>query len=431
MTDDDLLFLINQGRAPDVIRALDADPSKAHAKARGTTALGLACGSVGRFPEMFDVVVALLARGAPVNEPDQHGATPLAEATRVRNLPLVEHLLAAGADPSAAGAEGSAPLVSAADSFPLLDCLLRAGADPNRGGIRGQTPLQRALEDACFERLIAAGAVYTLRAAVARGDIGRVEALVRANPDAVLGDPDPVDLDSLACLNGGRHDRGRKVARRIRQILDSVRPPPSPFAAAIQAMDRDEQTQLKTLLRAHPELATARGAGGRSLLHFAISAQVFQVQPFLSLLVAAGAPIDATDDTGCTALALAASANAARPIPFLLSAGADPYRKDASGRSPVVKAALASRCADEALGPFLKHGVEVDVTLAAILCDATKSRAAQAESALASDVAPNTLRKWAKETTELRVASAWWSGDPPAIAAAEAEGRAVLALIPV
>lgn len=86
-----------------------------------------------------------LARNIPdgVNITGRDGMTPLLVAVRQVELPMVEALLAAGADPN--GAPGNEPLVTAirVKDLSIARALLKAGADPN-GRHDDETPLHLA-----------------------------------------------------------------------------------------------------------------------------------------------------------------------------------------------------------------------------------------------------------------------------------------------
>jgi ankyrin repeat protein len=75
-----------------------------------------------------------VARGAPLDEQDAHGATALALATQMGFEEAVEALLAAGADPNLADESGMTPLEVAEEhgAHDTAALLLRHGGKPNR-----------------------------------------------------------------------------------------------------------------------------------------------------------------------------------------------------------------------------------------------------------------------------------------------------------
>jgi hypothetical protein len=107
---------------------------------------------------------------------------------------LVRALLASGADPAHAGAEGTTPLHAAAlaDRADAAAALLEAGAPVDAVDRDGRTPLSHAASAAMVDALVGAGAdvdhaaadgtTATMQAA-ARGDAGALRALLDAGAD--------------------------------------------------------------------------------------------------------------------------------------------------------------------------------------------------------------------------------------------------------
>src|ERR1035438_3521145 len=79
-----------------------------------------------------EAVRALLKNRALVNNPEPDGTTPLAWAARADDLPLVETLLSAGANPKAPNRYGVTPLeLATTNGNPaMVGALLKSGADP-------------------------------------------------------------------------------------------------------------------------------------------------------------------------------------------------------------------------------------------------------------------------------------------------------------
>lgn len=118
-----------------------------------------------------DVVQALLALGVNVNMPvldsqyfsARRRAPPVLVATRHGRAPIVEALLAAGADPDARDDRGWTAIIQAgADSnLTIVNSLIAAGADVNAAADSGATALGCALPQrvaGVTEALVAAGA---------------------------------------------------------------------------------------------------------------------------------------------------------------------------------------------------------------------------------------------------------------------------------
>lgn len=93
---------------------------------RGSTVLAMAVEN-GR----FDLVKALIERGAKTDFIDESGASLLMIAVQNRKAETVKVLLQLGADPNLPNAEGKTPLMMAViqDDQDIVDILLKAGAN--------------------------------------------------------------------------------------------------------------------------------------------------------------------------------------------------------------------------------------------------------------------------------------------------------------
>lgn len=105
----------------------------------------------------------LLKAGAPANERDDDGATPLAWAAMRSNVELARQLLQAGADPNLTNELGVSPLAVAVmnGSAELAALLIEHRADPNVSRENGETPLMIAARMGrvdMMKRLLASGA---------------------------------------------------------------------------------------------------------------------------------------------------------------------------------------------------------------------------------------------------------------------------------
>src|SRR5215831_4481772 len=82
-------------------------------------------------------------KSADINAAEADGSTPLLWAANLNDLDLVSRLLKAGANPNVRNKLGSTPLAEAAfnANAEMIRALLDAGADPNAAGPDGQTPL--------------------------------------------------------------------------------------------------------------------------------------------------------------------------------------------------------------------------------------------------------------------------------------------------
>src|SRR5579862_6165338 len=87
-------------------------------------------------------VEMIAKKTADVNAAEADGSTPLLWAANLNDPDLVSRLLKAGANPKVRNQLGSTPLGEAAfnANTEILKALLDAGADPNASGADGQTP---------------------------------------------------------------------------------------------------------------------------------------------------------------------------------------------------------------------------------------------------------------------------------------------------
>jgi ankyrin repeat protein len=239
----------------------------------------------------------LIAAGASLEARDRLGAMALARAARAGHVPLVELFLAQGAAIDARNLMGATALYGAAENErqATVALLLAKGADPNLPGRSGVTPLAAAAfkgNGRIADQLIARGA-----------------------------DPNAVDSTGKAAIT---YAAARGFALIVRRLL----------AAGVDPR-RAYGNDLTALMWAagHEE-----GVGARAALDV------------VELLLEAGAPIDAADNRGRTALMMAAEIGDADVVEHLLGGGADPAIADKSGKraldlaaSEGVRAKLAAR----------------------------------------------------------------------------------------
>ena len=132
-----------------------------------------------------------------------------------------------------------------------------------------------------------------------------------------------------------------------------------PFMAAYKALERRDLSALRMLLRAHPNLATARGTNGNTLLNLEISlaSRANPTAPGCTeALLEAGADPNEANDRGWTPLHAAAYANAPALADRLIQAGAAvDAEAHGAGGTPLIVALFWGRW--EVADVLAQHGV--------------------------------------------------------------------------
>lgn len=316
--------------APDVVRALldaGADVHQTQGKESdeevGWTALHHAC-LRGTFADAIHVVRLLLERGANANGSDGDGGiTPLYFALTTHHLGIAEALLKAGGDANIKLASGTRPLHYLVELYrkrkdgdyaegevakmatDAASLLLSHGADATARDDQGETALAKSL----LHRL-PADFVLALVAAGAplddRVDLGQAPEHLYVSPAAMaigLGQPPAV---LVAMLNRG---------------LDTARP-----------TEPDDQ----------------------NLLHYAAMKRFDAVKTILDLRPEQD--VNLRDDSGATALFLAAWKGMHAAVSALLDRGADPNLPDGGGNAPLHTAARNGH--DDVVNVLLSRGAD-------------------------------------------------------------------------
>jgi ankyrin repeat protein len=314
-------------------RAIVQDLLRAGADPRTRTVEGASALFTAVRGEHVEAARLLLQAGVDVNAATDDGQTPLFAAVAQDHRRLVPLLLAA-ADPNVALrqddsrdgdlVEGTTPLLLAvvkrrARSFRAL---LAAGADVNAANARGDTALTLAARKGLtryVERLRAAGATGSLderaflsRAllqAAARGNVGRVRALLQGGADANVRDDRPFHHGKTPLLHAAEHGH----VEAVRTLLEG--------GADVHATETSSHFA---------------GNGWTALLYAACGGHA----EVLRVLLTAGADPNARDRQRSAAPIVAAAAGHLDAVRILLEAGADPnVRKRERDRSALVEAA--------------------------------------------------------------------------------------------
>ncbi len=258
----------------DVVAALLARGAAINERnAKGETALVLALKWYGSWNGNHDGVADLLIwRGADVNIPDEAGQTPLFHAVRENITWIVQLLLDKGADVNVTDKAGRNALrgnlqdQSSKAHLDIVSLLQQHGAKPDNGS-------------ALFE-------------AVGRNDAARVTALLQADPGIV---------------NARNDSMG------------------TPLDEAVQ----NHNAKLAALLIAHGADVNARMDLGYTPLHSAAAVDM------AALLLQNKANLEATNDAGATPLHWAVRSGRADLVAFLLNQGANVKARDTQQKTPL------------------------------------------------------------------------------------------------
>ncbi len=363
----------------DALLVAGADPN-AHSERRKTTALHLARSS--------SVMQRLLEGGADPRVPDSKSiplfgvlAAPGRFRGEAERLACVELLVEHGSPVDSPGRTCSLTLAASNRELSIVDYLLRAGADPNCRDASGGTPIGAALweDTAILRRLLEAGAdarvPAVLHAAVQTGYLEVVERLLAAGADpnaanelgqrAVDIANDPAIREHLARVTTAPSQGGRRKPRSRSTKAALHTAAEEGDLAALEARlaagdDPNGATGKDGTLPLHvaktPEVIArlvAAGAdpsgcdaGGQTPLHAAIAlADHLPREELLArvdALLGAGAPIDAREQNGFSALELAIDSGIPELVARLLDAHADMAAASSEEPSAAARAATAA-----------------------------------------------------------------------------------------
>jgi cytohesin len=189
----------------------------------------------GLLIQQLQMVKLLVAHHAEVNVRNRAGATPLAEAARVGNEPVVNVLLQAGADANgieAATAVTPLHLAAARGHAPIVEALLRSHATVDAADVRGETPLCYALREG------RTNTVAMLRRA--GGTIGQMRPFSPGEKSLV----DYFERTELTLRTGSSSEKGRVLLAMNPTKADVDRMFPKHAASAWKVVDELNQ-QIK------------------------------------------------------------------------------------------------------------------------------------------------------------------------------------------
>ncbi len=294
-----------------------------------------------------------------ISSKDHLGKTPLHCAAEEGHKNVAELLLAKGADVNAKTDYGLTPLHEAAwhSHKDMAKLLLANKADVNAKAKDGDTPLHYAVVEAnkdVAKLLLANKAEYTIFEVAAIGDVERVKALLKANPDLVFSK----DEHNRTPL----HMAARCGLKDIVELLLANKAEYTIFdVAAIGDVER-----AKALLKANPDLVFSKDEDGRTPLRTAVAAghtdmarlllankadvntkakdgdtplhDAVSNKVMVELLLANGADAN-INENGWTPLHVAARCGSKDIVELLLANKADVNVKASQGQTPLFEAA--------------------------------------------------------------------------------------------
>lgn len=287
----------------------------------------------------------LLKAGADAAVVNKCGETALHLAAKYGQVLMVEVLLEAGMEVNIPDLDGNTILHLAADygSGILVQALLSAGADPTRANKRGETALHLAVkygQTSLTKSLLEAGA--------------------ETNANSKNG------YTPLMLLAGGRAEISENAAMLLKAGADPSLKNKRGETALHLAAESGPVSLVKALLEARAQVNARDQRGFSPLMHASQGAYSQSASPDKDLaaekallLLEAGADPALADQTGITALHLAAATDQPSLTEALLKAGADGDARDKAGRSPLHFAVLKG--APAVAAKLLEAGATVDM----------------------------------------------------------------------
>ncbi len=316
----------------------------------------------------LDFIEYLVALQAPINARERaYGWTPLHIATVQEHTPVIERLLAAGANPARYDRLGWQPIhiAAAKSSTAVLDSLIQGGANPaalTRGRVPGDQPIHLAAiagNVANVERLLQAG-IHIDAVTTPNGQTSLHRAASEGLEDMVtflIGQGAAVDarnVNERSVLHLASYDGQVAV---IEQLIAA--------GVTIDSRDKNSVTPLQAAAAAgHPQIirllleagAVLESVNKDGLTPLSWAAWRGHVEA-VELLIAQGAHIEVRDVKDRTPLYRAAQNGHASAVARLIELGADIDPSDATGRTPLMAAAEGGHV--EAIQTLLDAGADI------------------------------------------------------------------------
>jgi ankyrin repeat protein len=257
--------------------------------------------------------------------------------------PVMELLLAAGANPNAKNESGDTPLMMSIKfgRRDLVEALIAKGAKPDEKGSTGRTPLRLAASQGhveIAELLISKGANVNalddardtpLIAAVAQGRLEIAELLISKGADVNAFDGARATA-LIAAVRKNRTDMAAMLISKGAQVdaLDARGKTPLTLAA------ENDQKDMVELLKKH---------GGNATAELLVRAVQRGDRPTVDRLLVLGVDINGKGDTGRTPLTAALEAGQTEMAQYLMDRGADLNAPDAAGNTPLSAAIKSNK----------------------------------------------------------------------------------------